>query len=77
MEVSRAQREEAVVAREEAETALRNTKKEIEAQELVRFLELWSSLIQISLSLSLSLNLINPLLSTCPSERGTAGKEAK
>ena len=70
--MSRAQREEAVVAREEAETALRNTKKEIEAQELVRFLELWSSLIQISLSLSLY-----PLLSTCPSERGTAGKEAK
>ena len=58
--MSRAQREEAVVAREEAETALRNTKKEIEAQELVRFLELWSSLIQISLSLSTPSYLLAP-----------------
>ena len=35
MEVARAQREEAVVARQEAEAALRNAKKEMEAQELV------------------------------------------
>ena len=38
VEVSRAQREEAMAARREAETALRNAKKEIEAQELVRHL---------------------------------------
>ena len=36
VEVCRAQREEAEVARQEAEAALRNTRKEMEAQELVK-----------------------------------------
>ena len=36
VEVLRAQKEEAVVSRQEVEAALRNARKEIEAQELVR-----------------------------------------
>ena len=38
-ELLRAQREEAEVARQEAEATLRNARKEIEAQELVRDLK--------------------------------------
>lgn len=36
VELSRSQREEEVVARKEVEASLRNTRKEMEAQELVR-----------------------------------------
>ena len=36
VELSRSQREEEVVARKEVEATLRNTRKEMEAQELVR-----------------------------------------
>ena len=39
VKVLRAQKEEAVVAREEMEAALGNARKEIEAQELVRDLK--------------------------------------
>lgn len=36
LEISQSQKEEAVIARQEIEVILRNTKKEMEVQELVR-----------------------------------------